>query len=54
MVEARRAGAAGTGLGLSFCRLAVEAQGGHIRLASGEGQGTTIVFTLPTTKKPAA
>ena len=54
MVEARRAGAAGTGLGLSFCRLAVEAQGGHIRLAGGEGQGTTIVFTLPTTKKPAA
>jgi len=37
----------GTGLGLTFCRLAVHAQGGQIRLASKEGQGTTVTFSLP-------
>jgi signal transduction histidine kinase len=47
-VEARRAGSTvGSGLGLSFCRLAVEAQGGHIGLKSEINQGTTITFTLP-------
>jgi NtrC-family two-component system sensor histidine kinase KinB len=38
---------AGSGLGLSFCRLAVEAQGGRIWLDTLDGQGTTIAFTLP-------
>jgi NtrC-family two-component system sensor histidine kinase KinB len=37
----------GTGLGLTFCRLAVEAQGGSIWLESEEGKGTTVAFTLP-------
>ncbi len=47
-VEARRAGAhAGTGLGLTFCRLAVEAQAGRIYLESETGTGTTVHFTLP-------
>ena len=47
-VEARKAGAAiGSGLGLTFCRLAVEAQGGRIWLESTVGQGTTVIFTLP-------
>jgi signal transduction histidine kinase len=46
-VEARQAGAAGAGLGLAFCRLAVEAQGGRIRLSSSVGEGATVVFTLP-------
>jgi len=48
-VEARRGGAAvGSGLGLTFCRLAVEAQGGRIWLERGPHRGTAIVFTLPT------
>jgi len=47
-VEARKAGAAvGSGLGLTFCRLAVEVQGGQIWLESDTGQGTTVTFTLP-------
>lgn len=42
----------GSGLGLSFCRLAVEAQGGRIWIDSVLGQGTVITFTLPL-KAPA-
>jgi PAS domain S-box-containing protein len=38
----------GTGLGLAFCRLAIEAHKGVIWVESGEeGQGTTFLFTLP-------
>jgi signal transduction histidine kinase len=37
----------GTGLGLTFCRLAVQAQGGKIWVDSHPGKGTTMVFTLP-------
>jgi signal transduction histidine kinase len=40
-------GAVGSGLGLTFCHLAVEAQGGRIWLESEIGQGTTVTFTLP-------
>ncbi|PIZ48907.1 MAG: hypothetical protein COY42_05355 [Armatimonadetes bacterium CG_4_10_14_0_8_um_filter_66_14] len=46
-LEARKAGASGTGLGLTFCRAAVEAQGGRIWLSSENGNGTTVTFTLP-------
>ncbi len=47
-VEARKAGVSiGSGLGLTFCRLAVEAQGGRIWLESAVGKGTTVTFTLP-------
>ncbi|NJP05287.1 MAG: hypothetical protein HC837_06495 [Chloroflexaceae bacterium] len=38
----------GTGIGLFFCRLAVEAHGGNIRADSRPGVGTSITFTLPT------
>lgn len=37
-----------TGLGLVFCKLAVEAMGGTIRVASIPGEGATFVVTLPT------
>jgi signal transduction histidine kinase len=37
----------GTGLGLAFCRLAVEAHGGQIYEASRDGQGAIFEFTLP-------
>jgi signal transduction histidine kinase len=36
-----------TGLGLTFCRLAVEAHGGTIDVMSVLGQGTTFRITLP-------
>lgn len=37
----------GSGLGLAFCRLAVEAHHGRIWVESIEGEGTTFLFTLP-------
>jgi len=36
-----------TGLGLNFCKMAVEAHGGTIWFSSKEGEGTTFSFTLP-------
>ena len=37
----------GMGLGLTYCRRAVEAQGGSIDFESYEGVGTTLVVALP-------
>ena len=39
--------ARGSGLGLAFCRLAVEASGGRIWLEERQGPGALFVFTLP-------
>jgi two-component system, NtrC family, sensor histidine kinase KinB len=40
----------GVGLGLAFCRLAIEAHGGRIWVESEPGDGAEFVFTLPLEK----
>jgi signal transduction histidine kinase len=37
----------GTGLGLAFCKMAVELHGGHISVESQVGQGSTFQVLLP-------
>ena len=37
----------GFGLGLALCKIIVEKLGGHIRVDSVEGQGSTFIVTLP-------
>ena len=37
----------GSGIGLNFCKRAVEELGGRIWIDSEENKGTTITFTLP-------
>lgn len=43
----RQRGPKGTGLGLTFCRLAIEAHQGHIWVDEGPGGGAAFHFTLP-------
>ncbi len=42
-----------TGLGLTFCKLVVEAHGGRLWIEDNEGGGTRFIFTLPETIKEA-
>jgi signal transduction histidine kinase len=44
-VEARLR--SGTGLGLTFCKMVVEAHGGHITVYSQPGEGSVFTFRLP-------
>lgn len=44
---------AGSGLGLAFCKLAIEAHGGHLWLEEQEGRGSTFSFTVPAAQEPA-
>ncbi len=40
----------GLGLGLAFCKLAIEAHGGKIWIESQKGEGTSFIFSIPVGK----
>jgi signal transduction histidine kinase len=47
-VEQQHGSRRGTGLGLAFCKLAIEAHGGKIWIEDNPGGGAIFAFTLPT------
>lgn len=46
-LKGRRGARRGTGLGLTFCKLVIEAQGGRIWIEDNPGGGSIFAFTLP-------
>lgn len=54
-VQGRTGTGGGSGLGLAFCRMAVEAHGGHLWVEDGpEGSGSRFIFTIPKLTAPPA
>lgn len=51
-LETRHGRRRGTGLGLAFCRLTVEAHGGQIWIEDAPTGGARFVFTLPAVNIP--
>jgi two-component system, OmpR family, sensor histidine kinase KdpD len=52
-IKGRRSARGGVGLGLTFCRLVVEAHGGSIWIEDNQPNGSIFAFTLPALKQEA-